>query len=1366
MQDINKLSFSITGSAASATSSLNALIQKLGTLDSVFSKASASGKSFVNTLNSINTVASSMGNSLSTVSTAGKTVNNTLNSVNVVMQQFNTQLKSTQTQVNNTSTQINTLNTGLDGVESNAKTASTGLKSLNNNIGKGKIASSGYNLNLKSMITHFARLSAVVIITRKAFQALHLGFTSAIGYVENLNLFMVALGENTTRATTFIQEMSDSLYLDEAQLTRVQGLFYQISESLGLSSEKAYTLSENFTKLAYDLSSFYNISVDDAIVKLQAGLVGETEPLRRLGIIITENNLAETAANLGIKKSIRSMTEAEKIQLRYVTALQQTKNAQGDMARTLKQPENLIRVWKQQMSVFAREMGNVFIPTLQLVAPYAIAATKALTKLAHAWALNSGYEMPEISDDLGGYSKVVANEAEDVDDSTSSIASNLKAALQYVRDMSTTTSGIDELNIVGDSDFTYDLENLFDISTVSDAVDTVDLALENYNNGMKDTNGIFEDLVDMFDERFEQIGEALSGVFDTTKTAWGRLRKSLTGDSDFEDGLTGVQSILKIINEITTGILNGLADVVDIIKDLYTTYLKPIVDTKTPDWFDSLTDGSLASVIELMTKMFIAWKAVKVGVNAISFLTKLTGLTSNTFGIKASTALFSAIGLAGVVDVLMDLGEVKVTGDWSGFTTRLASSLIAAIGVGILTHSIKAGALAFTLTSTLNLDFVAGAINFVGDVFDSIKKQLEDKKNKEAFDKWVEENGVTQGMFSDKLTPSGESDALDLSAQAIENNNKLSTMVADDVITVIETATAIKDGAVEVGKVMGQSAINSLELGINSLAGLFTLGQYGWSNSPRGSFSFNLDGVSQFANGGTPKKGSLFIAGEAGAELVGDLGNGGTSVVNQDQMKALGIPMYANGVNVPNKTSTGDDGEIHVTINLDNLQGQLDTIIGFMDDDYSVKLTTEGNNAAVVIDAIAIGFADLIDKGADAIDTGLDKMGVFGKALKFSGKLLSKTGKFVTGLPNTISSGLTTAYGAVKKAGDYLWEGVKDSVVSSGLISAFETVSKVVHAVSSTYKAAGKVVVSFYESFVGDKETAEIMSEDSSNGATQDQMNVMSGVVGSMLSGTLMGTVFDVMQSINDGVMGEFLEALPTYVQAGMQMIVSLIEGVATALPDLMAMIPDIITEMVGYLTNGDSLNKIINGLLDMVVAIVLALPDIMTALIAAIPTVINSLVNALISNAGEFAKVGVILGVSVVDGLINVIITGINSLIYLINKIPFVKIDYLKAVDFTSSVASAMGYAEGGFPTDGEVFIAREAGAEMVGSMNGSTAVANNDQIVEGISSGVYEAVMRAMSNSSTSSSSNVYLDGKKVSTGLESAGRARGKSYGMGGF
>ena len=84
--------------------------------------------------------------------------------------------------------------------------------------------------------------------------------------------------------------------------------------------------------------------------------------------------------------------------------------------------------------------------------------------------------------------------------------------------------------------------------------------------------------------------------------------------------------------------------------------------------------------------------------------------------------------------------------------------------------------------------------------------------------------------------------------------------------------------------------------------------------------------------------------------------------------------------------------------------------------------------------------------------------------------------------------------------------------------------------------------------------------------------------------------------------------------------------------------------------------------------------------------------------------------------------------------------------------------FAEGGFPTEGQLFIAREAGAEMVGSIGGRTAVANNDQIVEGIRQGVYEAVMAANSNGNNNFDVRVFLDSREIKTGQQRLARSMG--------
>lgn len=132
----------------------------------------------------------------------------------------------------------------------------------------------------------------------------------------------------------------------------------------------------------------------------------------------------------------------------------------------------------------------------------------------------------------------------------------------------------------------------------------------------------------------------------------------------------------------------------------------------------------------------------------------------------------------------------------------------------------------------------------------------------------------------------------------------------------------------------------------------------------------------------------------------------------------------------------------------------------------------------------------------------------------------------------------------------------------------------------------------------------------------------------------------------------------------------------------------------------------------------------------------------------------------STIESTINRAVGLINGAIGVINKLPGVSVSRLATVKLPR-------LASGGFVDEGQLFIAREAGAEMVGSMNNRTAVANNDQIVEGISAGVYSAVLAAMSqsNGGNKSSINVYLDGKQITAAVEKHQRERGANIMTGG-
>jgi hypothetical protein len=279
----------------------------------------------------------------------------------------------------------------------------------------------------------------------------------------------------------------------------------------------------------------------------------------------------------------------------------------------------------------------------------------------------------------------------------------------------------------------------------------------------------------------------------------------------------------------------------------------------------------------------------------------------------------------------------------------------------------------------------------------------------------------------------------------------------------------------------------------------------------------------------------------------------------------------------------------------------------------------------------------------------------------------------------------------------------------------------------------------------------------------------MGDMIGVTLGDGPAGQIFALAQHIADGTVGEFLESAPLMIDAGMDFLMNLLDGIGEAMPTIVQALPNvlmkIIEAVVEILTNKDSLNMIIESVVLIVASIVQALPDIILALVDAIPSIIGTLIEVFIDNLGLFFKLGVLIASAMVEGLVGIIVSGINMLIGLINKIPFVNIPKLQAPSWTAQLAKNMGFAEGGFPQQGQLFIAREAGAELVGNIGGSTAVANNDQIVAAVSDGVYRAVSQAMSEQGGQRVS-LRVDGRRMSEAMDLASKKRGLAFGTGGY
>ena len=280
-------------------------------------------------------------------------------------------------------------------------------------------------------------VAAVAITFRKIGHFIAQAVTESNKYQEDLNLFTVALGQYAAEAQNYAEKVSDVMGIDPAQWLRNQGVFNTLLTGFGDTAERAQLMSQNLTQLGYDLSSFFNISIEDAMQKLQSGISGELEPLRRLGYDLSQARLEQTALNLGIKESVASMTQAEKAELRYYAIMTQVTTAQGDMARTLEAPANQLRILQAQLTQAARAIGNIFIPALNAILPYAIAVVQVIREIANALANLAGFKLTEV--DYSGVNSAAVG--------AGSLADNLDDAAGAAKKLKQYTAGFDELNV-------------------------------------------------------------------------------------------------------------------------------------------------------------------------------------------------------------------------------------------------------------------------------------------------------------------------------------------------------------------------------------------------------------------------------------------------------------------------------------------------------------------------------------------------------------------------------------------------------------------------------------------------------------------------------------------------------------------------------------------------------------------------------------------------------------------------------------------------------------------------------------------------------------------------------------------------------
>lgn len=261
-------------------------------------------------------------------------------------------------------------------------------------------------------------------------------------FYEATDLFNNAMGELSGQATELISKMESLLGIDPTEAMTNIATIQSLATSFGLASDKAYILSKNLTQLAYDESSYWNKDTATTFTAISSAISGELEPIRRLGVDLSQARLQQELLALGFNKQVSTLSQADKAVLRYIAIMKQTTNIQGNLAQTISSPANMVRILKSEISQLAKAVGQLLYPAFKAILPVLIAAVDLIKEFVVSLASVFGQKI-EFTDfsktqkDIGG----VTDAMDDTADATKAAA---KAAKDY-------TMGFDELNIIDPS---------------------------------------------------------------------------------------------------------------------------------------------------------------------------------------------------------------------------------------------------------------------------------------------------------------------------------------------------------------------------------------------------------------------------------------------------------------------------------------------------------------------------------------------------------------------------------------------------------------------------------------------------------------------------------------------------------------------------------------------------------------------------------------------------------------------------------------------------------------------------------------------------------------------------------------------------
>ena len=1147
-------------------------------------------------------------------------------------------------------------------------------------------------MSLSSQMNSFMRNMAKLVSLKAIATYLGNAVAKFNDFYEATDMFSVSMGEMTESANRFINKMESLLGIDPTEAMNNMANVYSMVHSFGMASDKAYTLSQNLTQLGYDIASLKNMNPSETFTKLRSAMAGELEPVLQLGVDISQARLQQELLELGFNRQVSTLSQADKATLRYIAIMKQLTYVQGNLGETLASPANMIRMLKAQLNNLARDIGSLLYPALKMILPPLIAAVELIREFVQ-WVAKLMNVKVEFTD-FSIASDAVSGVTDAMDNTTKATGKAAKAFKNYIM-------GFDELNVI-------QKDNGSGSGSGAGAAGNIlgDVDLSGYDMFSKYNEG--------FAKQIDSIKEKIRGMLPIigAVTAALALWKLTTFIADLVDAIKKI-GILK--GMVAGGILIGIGFFL-----MFDGIKKAIEDKLNAINFAEILVGAItfvggAALLGAKIAEFIM----------TSFADSSVAQSIAAAGGKMGGALIGA-AVAGVVAGV----AMFVTGVYDALT----NGLNILNGLLIPTGSTMAGAAVGAIIGSLGgpIGTAAGAligllIGALTDVGIAVYQNW-DKIKSTVVKKW----GDLKSWWAGTVIPAIESIPAKIGnivdsvvGWFSELPGKIGNALGYAVGTLIRWAKDLYDTVTrEVPKIIFNVISFFMEV-----PGKISSAIYGAYQS-----------VSDWANGMIQK------ASEVIPEVIDSFVGFFESI--PERLKALGkdiVDGLYNGVKdamhlVADKAGEFADGFVKGfkdALGIHSPSKVFYAIGEFVDKGLANGISAAKDLAVNAIQSVSDAVKTIGSQLADD-NYGL-RDGSISLSIDASGKSMMETANALKRTMRTTNDSFSGWFKKMKTdLGDFT-EGInavtkagKD--ISNGFKSSIDALTAASKSILNTHDGFVSAV-SDIRSFVK-KSVAEIENEYQYNGffgaAGLAIQKAFEGVylVFDKVS-TAVKNVSDTIDSVKNVIttfnnlktkVGEVIDQVPALKQAygGLKSFFSDLfdkdKGIGKIVSDGFDFIKTKAGDVASWLKeklqgiktsgSGSSFGSLAGG---------------------------AAASGGALSHLGAYGGIGAGVGLGLSGGIQwwkDMIGTWKDS-----DKSAGTKVlESIKHTLWDLSPIGALvnlgkkifGFASGGFPDAGQLFIAREAGAEMVGSMGGHTAVANNDQIVEGIREGVEAAMER----------------------------------------